>query len=74
MLKRHLAYNPELDRQDKAEEMRQAYEARMADRLKEGNKMEEAHGAEDEEEISSSATSFFEKTPRLKAQNPTIQE
>lgn len=79
MLKRHLAYDAELDRHDKAEEMRVAYEARVEEKGKEGNKVEEqlmapaaVGGDEDGEEISSSATSFFDRTPRLKAQNPVI--
>jgi hypothetical protein len=70
VLKRHLAYNPELDRADKAEELRRVYEQRMQSKTNEGEKVEQ--DAEDEEEISSEATSFFEKTPRLLAQNPPV--
>lgn len=71
VLKRHLAYNPEQDRKDKAEDLRRVWEARMANSSKEGDKIENDEH-EDGEEISSTATSWFEKTPRLAAQNPTI--
>lgn len=69
VLKRHLAYDPEADRKDKAEELRRVWEARMASKGSEGDVLEE-HEHEDGEEISSTATSWFEKTPRLGPQNP----
>lgn len=72
MLKRHLAYNPEQDRVDKAEEMRRAYEARVNQMAMEGNKVDGEMTAEEDEEISSAATSYFDKTPRLAAQNPVL--
>jgi hypothetical protein len=72
VLKRHLAYNPDQDRIDKAEEMRKAYEARIAQMADEKNKVDGAVAGEEDEEISSAATSYFEKTPRLAAQNPVL--
>ena len=72
VLKRNRNYNPELDRQDKAEDLRQLWEARQAAASKEHDKLEQELQHDDDEHISSSAHTYFETTPRLKPQNPVI--
>lgn len=55
VLKRHLAYDPELDRAAKVNELREEYIAAKAAAIEEKNKGEE----EEETPISSAASSFF---------------
>ncbi len=59
VLKRHLAYDPEKDRAQRTEELRQMFEARKGNMIKEGGRVEDERSVEEEDEISSSAASFF---------------
>lgn len=73
VLKRHLAYDPALDRESKVQEMRIYYENRQRDAALEGGKGDDKLRSDEDdegEEISSTASSYFEKTPRLVAKNP----
>ncbi|GFZ47035.1 hypothetical protein JCM24511_04261 [Saitozyma sp. JCM 24511] len=58
ILKRHLAYNPELDREQRVKELRQLWEQNMV-LVKEGGRAEDELDYEDETVLSSKASSFF---------------
>ncbi|KAL1410305.1 hypothetical protein Q8F55_004311 [Vanrija albida] len=60
ILKRHLAYDPELDRQQRVKELRVMWEARQAAATKEQTGVD-AIPAHEDDELSSTAHSFFER-------------
>lgn len=59
MLKRHLAYDAEKDREMRVKELRVAYEEKQASSLKEKTREEEMEEEEDQELLSTNANSFF---------------
>ena len=66
VLKRHLAYDPELDRAQRVEELRAMHELRAADVGKEGTGMRgDASAEDDDDELTSSASTYFSECTRL---------
>ena len=59
VLKRHLAYDPELDRAQRVEELRALHELRAADVGKEGAGLRGDMSAEEDDELTSSASTYF---------------